>query len=159
MLIFLLAELELLRLCNYAIAAASAAYRVFARGDVCMPSLMLLLPYPCDLSLSSRAHRTAPLAPKELRRGMDRAEVSSICFNQQSTFVACCSDRGTVHIFSLEPGTSNGPGAGGGGGHGEGGHSSGGMGGGGGVAPDESPRMGGARRSMTTGATRNAMSG
>ncbi|CAM9898491.1 unnamed protein product, partial [Ectocarpus sp. 6 AP-2014] len=47
----------------------------------------------------------------ELRRGMDRAEVSSICFNQQSTFVACCSDRGTVHIFSLEPGTSNGPGA------------------------------------------------
>ncbi|CAN0550777.1 unnamed protein product, partial [Laminaria digitata] len=38
---------------------------------------------------------------------MDRAEVSSICFNQQSTFVACCSDRGTVHIFSLDPGMTN----------------------------------------------------
>eukprot|EP00903_Cladosiphon_okamuranus_P020742 g19047.t1 len=88
----------------------------------------------------------------ELRRGMDRAEVTSICFNQQSTFVACCSDRGTVHIFSLEPGTSNGTGGPGGGG----------MGSGGGVAPDESPRIGGgggARRSMATGATLNAMSG
>lgn len=81
--------------------------------------------YACELSLPP-AHRTARLAPKELRRGMDRAEVSSICFNQQSTFVACCSDRGTVHIFSLEPGTSNGPGAGGGGGTGTGGTAVGG---------------------------------
>ncbi|CAM9633934.1 unnamed protein product, partial [Sphacelaria rigidula] len=47
----------------------------------------------------------------ELRRGMDRAEVTSICFNQQSTFVACCSDRGTVHIFSLEAGVKNNSGA------------------------------------------------
>lgn len=86
---------------------------------------------------------------------MDRAEVSSICFNQQSTFVACCSDRGTVHIFSLEPGTSNGTGGPGGGGGGVG------AGAGGGMPPDESPRMGGARRSMSTatGATLNAMSG
>lgn len=46
---------------------------------------------------------------QELRRGMDRAEISSICFNQQSTFVACCSDRGTAHIFSLEAGSSRVP--------------------------------------------------
>lgn len=49
---------------------------------------------------------------QELRRGMDRADITSICFNQQSTFVACCSDRGTVHIFSLEGGSSNGVGTG-----------------------------------------------
>jgi WD repeat-containing protein 45 len=38
---------------------------------------------------------------QELRRGMDRADITSICFNQTSTFIACCSDRGTVHIFTL----------------------------------------------------------
>lgn len=110
-----------------------------------------------DVRLAELTEPPSPLFPhtQELRRGMDRAEVTSICFNQQSTFVACCSDRGTVHIFSLEPGTSNGTGGPGGGGMGSGG-------GGGGVAPDESPRMGGgggARRSMATGATLNAMSG
>lgn len=93
---------------------------------------------------------------QELRRGMDRAEVTSICFNQQSTFVACCSDRGTVHIFSLEPGTSNGVGGGAGGGPGGGGGAAG-AGGGGRVAPTESPRVGAAR--SVSGATMNAMSG
>lgn len=85
---------------------------------------------------------------------MDRAEVTSICFNQQSTFVACCSDRGTVHIFSLEAGVKNNSGAAG--------AMMGGGGGGGGMAPDESPRMGaatGARRSNGASGTLNAMSG
>lgn len=82
---------------------------------------------------------------------MDRAEVNSICFNQQSTFVACCSDRGTVHIFSLEAGVSNNTGRGSG---------MDGGGRGGAVAPDESPNMGaatGAKRSG--GGALNAMSG
>ncbi|CAN0352115.1 unnamed protein product, partial [Discosporangium mesarthrocarpum] len=43
---------------------------------------------------------------------MDRAEVTSICFNQPGTFVACCSDRGTVHIFSLQGGVGGGGGVG-----------------------------------------------
>jgi WD40 repeat protein len=38
---------------------------------------------------------------RELRRGMDRAEIYCICFNQNSSFVACSSDKGTVHIYSL----------------------------------------------------------
>lgn len=38
---------------------------------------------------------------RELRRGMDRAEIYCICFNQSSSFVACSSDKGTVHIYSL----------------------------------------------------------
>lgn len=38
---------------------------------------------------------------RELRRGMDRAEIYCICFNSFSTFVACSSDKGTVHIYSL----------------------------------------------------------
>ena len=44
-------------------------------------------------------HNGDPL--RELRRGMDRAEIYSISFNPASTFVACSSDKGTVHIFSL----------------------------------------------------------
>ncbi|KAG5182179.1 WD40-repeat-containing domain protein [Tribonema minus] len=52
---------------------------------------------------------------QELRRGMDRADITSICFNQTSSYLACCSDRGTVHIFDLKGGqgtTSAGSGAG-----------------------------------------------
>jgi WD40 repeat protein len=37
----------------------------------------------------------------ELRRGMDRAEITSIAFDAASQFLACCSDRGTAHIWSL----------------------------------------------------------
>mmetsp|Transcript_7606 Transcript_7606/g.11401 ORF Transcript_7606/g.11401 Transcript_7606/m.11401 type:complete len:430 (+) Transcript_7606:73-1362(+) len=45
---------------------------------------------------------------QELRRGMDRADITSLCFNQSNTFLACCSDRGTVHIFALGSGEKNG---------------------------------------------------
>eukprot|EP01035_Chromulina_nebulosa_P036763 gene36763-49567_t len=44
-------------------------------------------------------HTGEPL--KELRRGMDRAEIYCICFNLTSTFLACSSDKGTVHVYSL----------------------------------------------------------
>ena len=44
-------------------------------------------------------HNGDPL--RELRRGMDRAEIYCIAFNPASTFVACSSDKGTVHIYSL----------------------------------------------------------
>ena len=37
----------------------------------------------------------------ELRRGTEKAEIYSICFNSASKFLACSSDRGTIHIFSL----------------------------------------------------------
>jgi len=42
---------------------------------------------------------------QELRRGTEKAEIYSICFNPSSKFLACSSDRGTIHIFSLA--TSN----------------------------------------------------
>lgn len=32
---------------------------------------------------------------------MDRAEIFSIAFNPASTFLACSSCKGTVHIFAL----------------------------------------------------------
>lgn len=44
-------------------------------------------------------HTGEPL--RELRRGMDRAEIYCIAFNNASTYLACSSDKGTVHIFSL----------------------------------------------------------
>lgn len=41
---------------------------------------------------------------RELRRGMDRAEIYCLCFSFNSSFIACSSDKGTVHIFSLNEG-------------------------------------------------------
>ena len=68
---------------------------------------------------------------QELRRGMDRAEIYSLAFNASSTFLACSSCKGTVHIFALgaEGGmnSSGGGGAGGGGGVGGGGGKQGGV--------------------------------
>ncbi|EPB84617.1 hypothetical protein HMPREF1544_08634 [Mucor circinelloides 1006PhL] len=39
----------------------------------------------------------------ELRRGMDRAEIYSIAFNTESTRICVSSDKGTIHIFNLDP--------------------------------------------------------
>jgi len=40
---------------------------------------------------------------QEVRRGADRAEIYSIAFNYNSLWLACSSDKGTVHIFSINP--------------------------------------------------------
>jgi WD40 repeat protein len=44
---------------------------------------------------------------KEFRRGSSSAEIHSIAFNKQSTFIAVTSNRGTVHMFPLEINTSD----------------------------------------------------
>lgn len=38
---------------------------------------------------------------RELRRGVDRAEIYSISFSPNSSWLGVCSDKGTVHIYSL----------------------------------------------------------
>lgn len=38
---------------------------------------------------------------KEFRRGSDRAEIYCLVFNIYTTYIACSSDKGTVHIFSI----------------------------------------------------------
>ncbi len=38
---------------------------------------------------------------QELRRGADKADIHSICFDKTSRWLACTSDKGTVHVFSL----------------------------------------------------------
>jgi WD repeat-containing protein 45 len=45
-------------------------------------------------------HTGEPL--RELRRGVDRADIYCICFNGNSSLLACSSDKGTIHVFSLE---------------------------------------------------------
>mmetsp|Transcript_22733 Transcript_22733/g.26705 ORF Transcript_22733/g.26705 Transcript_22733/m.26705 type:complete len:384 (-) Transcript_22733:214-1365(-) len=45
---------------------------------------------------------------KELRRGMERAFINCITFNKTSDVLACSSDKGTVHIFSLTLSKENG---------------------------------------------------
>ena len=36
-----------------------------------------------------------------MRRGSDKAEIYSIAFDRNSTFIACSSDKGTIHIFKV----------------------------------------------------------
>ncbi len=38
----------------------------------------------------------------EFRRGAEKAVIYSLAFNSTSTFLACSSDKGTVHVFSLK---------------------------------------------------------
>ena len=36
-----------------------------------------------------------------MRRGTDKAEIYSIAFDKQSHWIACSSDKGTIHIFTV----------------------------------------------------------
>ena len=38
---------------------------------------------------------------KEVRRGVDRAIITNLCFDPHSRWLACCSDKGTLHLFSI----------------------------------------------------------
>jgi len=38
---------------------------------------------------------------QELRRGADKADIHSLAFDRTSLWLACTSDKGTVHVFSL----------------------------------------------------------
>jgi WD40 repeat protein len=38
---------------------------------------------------------------QEVRRGKEKAEILSVSFDISSKYLACSSDRGTIHIFSL----------------------------------------------------------
>jgi len=38
---------------------------------------------------------------QELRRGSDKAEIQSVCFDPTGTWIACSSDKETIHIFSV----------------------------------------------------------
>ena len=44
---------------------------------------------------------------QELRRGTENATIYSIAFDPQSKFLACTSDRGTIHIFTLANANKN----------------------------------------------------
>jgi WD40 repeat protein len=36
-----------------------------------------------------------------VRRGSDKAEIYSISFDRHSNWIACSSDKGTIHIFAV----------------------------------------------------------
>lgn len=51
-----------------------------------------------------RVFDTRTLTPlNELRRGMDRADIYSIAFNADATRLCVSSDKGTIHLFNLDP--------------------------------------------------------
>jgi WD repeat-containing protein 45 len=39
---------------------------------------------------------------QELRRGADKAEIFSLCFGKGNKWIACSSDKGTVHVYALK---------------------------------------------------------
>ena len=39
---------------------------------------------------------------QEVRRGADHADVHCISFDPASKFLACSSDKGTIHIFAIK---------------------------------------------------------
>lgn len=40
---------------------------------------------------------------QELRRGKDSAEITSLAFDCSVTWIGCCSNKGTVHVFTVIP--------------------------------------------------------
>lgn len=42
---------------------------------------------------------------QEVRRGSDKAEIYSITFDKGSNWIACSSDKGTIHIFRVSGNT------------------------------------------------------
>ena len=45
---------------------------------------------------------------QEVRRGSERAEIYSICFDMKSQRLACSSDHGTIHVFQVQLDTTGG---------------------------------------------------
>jgi WD repeat-containing protein 45 len=43
---------------------------------------------------------------QELRRGSDHADIYCISFDAVSKYLACSSDKGTIHIFQIRPDVS-----------------------------------------------------
>ena len=39
---------------------------------------------------------------QELRRGSDQADIYCLTFDPVSRFLACASDKGTIHIFAIK---------------------------------------------------------
>ena len=39
---------------------------------------------------------------QEFKRGIEKAEIGCICFNEKSSYMAVSSDRGTIHIWNIE---------------------------------------------------------
>ena len=48
-------------------------------------------------------------AIQEVRRGYDKAEIYSISLDKTSNWIACSSDKGTVHIFAVTKGGASTP--------------------------------------------------
>jgi len=40
----------------------------------------------------------------ELRRGSTPTQISDLAFDQESKFLTCCSNKGTVHLFKITAG-------------------------------------------------------
>lgn len=60
--------------------------------------LGLLMNFCC---LVSKDTELRSFFPPQVRRGADRAEIYSLAFNFTTEWLACSSDKGTVHVFKI----------------------------------------------------------
>lgn len=74
-----------------------------ALSAMCLNYQGTLLATASDKGTLIRIFSTATgKALHELRRGAEKADIYSICFDMHSNWLACSSDRSTIHIFSIK---------------------------------------------------------
>jgi WD40 repeat protein len=71
-----------------------------ALSAICLNYKGTLLATASDKGTVIRVYSTETGQPlQEVRRGSERAEIYSICFDMKSQRLACSSDHGTIHVF------------------------------------------------------------
>jgi WD repeat-containing protein 45 len=69
---------------------------------MCLNFAGTLLATASDRGTLIRIHSTETGQPlQELRRGREKADIDSICFDLKGGWLACSSDRSTIHIFTV----------------------------------------------------------
>lgn len=80
-----------------------------ALSAICLNYKGTLLATASDKGTVIRIYSTETGQPlQEVRRGSERAEIYSICFDMKSQRLACSSDHGTIHVFQVQLDTSGG---------------------------------------------------
>ena len=73
-----------------------------ALSAMCLNFAGTLLATASDRGTLIRIHSTETGQPlQELRRGREKADIDSICFDLKGGWLACSSDRSTIHIFTV----------------------------------------------------------
>ena len=80
-----------------------------ALSAICLNFAGTLLATASEKGTIIRIYSTETGQPlQEVRRGTEKAEIYSICFDMKSQRLACSSDHGTIHVFQVQLDTTGG---------------------------------------------------